>query len=74
MQEAAQIEKVLFTRFFGGQKSQSPVGSMSIGSSGAKTPEISWEMLIFSQFNWSRWQESAILTIGKDQKRGFLRF
>ena len=25
MQEAAQIEKVLFTRFFGGQKSQSPV-------------------------------------------------
>ena len=25
MQEAAQIEKVLFTRFFGGQNSQSPV-------------------------------------------------
>lgn len=28
MQEAAQIEKVLFTRFFGGKNSQGPVLSM----------------------------------------------
>jgi hypothetical protein len=28
MQEAAQIEKVLFTRFFGGKNSQGPVFSM----------------------------------------------
>jgi hypothetical protein len=42
--------------------------------SGAKTPEISWEKRIFSQIGWSRWQRTAILTMGEDQKRGFLRF
>lgn len=31
-------------------------------------------MLIFSQIDQSRWQSPAILTMGKDQKRGFPRF
>lgn len=31
-------------------------------------------MLIFSQVDWSRWQESAILTMGKDRDTRFLTF
>jgi hypothetical protein len=74
MQEAAQSEKVLFTRFFGGQNSQGPVLHVHASYPGAKSLGISWEILIFSQFDQSQWQMSAILTMREDQKRGFPRF